>query len=809
MATIPEAFMAAQRHHRAGRLAEAEQGYRGILAIDPKHSGSLHFLGVIAHQSGRGDIAVQLIGRALAVDPGSAEAHVNLANALKDQGKLDPAIAHYRQALERNPKDAEVHYALGVALHLKGELVGAMAHYEKAVALNSSIAEAELNLGAIRADRGELEQAAMCYRRALAIRPDYLAAQMNLGSVLSQTGNLPAAAACFERAVAIAPEHAEAHMSLGIALADQGDPDAALAYCERAAALAPDDAGTHLSLGNILAELGRFGEAATHFEYALALKPGSAAAQMNLGAALRELNRLDEAVEHYRRALDLDPALAEAHHNLGLVLQQLGRRDEAAMEQSRALALKPDFAAARFALCMADLPIVYAEESEIARRREAYRQRLRQFCATVEGGAAIGDMAAAVGSNQPFFLAYQQQNDRELQGLYGATVCRIMAEKYPAPAPPPPRPGEPLRVGVVCGYFCRHTVWKLFIKGWVGQLDRRQFQVYGYHTGALRDETTTVAAGLCDRFVRGPLPAARWRASILADRPDILIYPEIGMDAMAAWLAAQRLAPLQCVAWGHPETSGFPTLDFFLSSEMMEPSDGQDHYTEQLIRLPKLSIYYEPIEVEPAPIDRSELGFRSTATVFWCPQSLYKYLPQYDCVFPRIARAAPDCQFAFIRFPYGADVTELFRKRLDRAFSAYGLTAADYCVMLPLLDQDRFVAAAGLCDIALDSIGWSGGATSLESLIPDLPIVTLPGPLMRSRHTAAMLRLMDVTDTIAGTIGDYVSVAVRLARDAAWRMHIRQRTAAAKHRLYRDRSCIAALEEFLLRAAGSDPRRRL
>jgi protein O-GlcNAc transferase len=88
--------------------------------------------------------------------------------------------------------------------------------------------------------------------------------------------------------------------------------------------------------------------------------------------------------------------------------------------------------------------------------------------------------------------------------------------------------------------------------------------------------------------------------------------------------------------------------------------------------------------------------------------------------------------------------------------------------------------------------------TSLESLIHDLPIVTLPGSLMRGRHTMAMLQLLGVTDTIAATICDYVSLAARLAHDLVWRMEVKQRIAVGKHRLYRDRSCIAALEDFLL-----------
>jgi predicted O-linked N-acetylglucosamine transferase (SPINDLY family) len=310
-----------------------------------------------------------------------------------------------------------------------------------------------------------------------------------------------------------------------------------------------------------------------------------------------------------------------------------------------------------------------------------------------------------------------------------------------------------------------------------------------------------LAIEFCDRFVQGPLPGDRWRETILADRPHILIYPEIGMDRGSAWLAAQRLAPIQCVSWGHPNTTGYPTLDYFLSSALMEPPDGQLHYTERLVRLPNLSIYYEPPELPPLTVDRAELGFRLSATVYWCGQSLFKYLPQFDQVFPRIAREVGNCQFAFIASQHGRDVTDRFRKRLDRAFAVFGLKADEYCVFLPRLDPNRFGAAIGQCDIVLDSIGWSGGNSTLEGLAHDVPIVTMAGSLMRSRHTMAILTMMGVTETITDTVDDYVSTAVRLARDVPWRMSLKQQISENKHRAYRDSACISALEVFLCRVA--------
>lgn len=83
---------------------------------------------------------------------------------------------------------------------------------------------------------------------------------------------------------------------------------------------------------------------------------------------------------------------------------------------------------------------------------------------------------------------------------------------------------------------------------------------------ALQDGATEMARKLCDRFVQGPLPVRCWRKEIAKDASHVLIYPDIGMDPGAGQLGAHRLAPVQCVTFGHPKTTGYPTIDYFLSS---------------------------------------------------------------------------------------------------------------------------------------------------------------------------------------------------------------------------------------------------
>ena len=104
--TIQQAIDLAVQHHTAGDLPKAEGIYQQILQADPSQPVALHLLGVIAHQVGKNDIAVDLIGKALVIKPDYAEAHSNLGNVLQEQGKLDDAAKKFDIAIAQNPEMA-------------------------------------------------------------------------------------------------------------------------------------------------------------------------------------------------------------------------------------------------------------------------------------------------------------------------------------------------------------------------------------------------------------------------------------------------------------------------------------------------------------------------------------------------------------------------------------------------------------------------------------------------------------------------------------------------------------------------------
>lgn len=717
-------------------------------------------------------------------------------------GRLAEAERLYRLVCDADPNNARAFHLLGVVAH-QLKRPDAAALLGRAVVLDPNSAEAHNDRGVILAANGLLAEALSCFEGAVALSPSYGEARNNFGRGLRSLGRFDEALVQFEWVLKSSPDSPLAHFNLASVLQPAGRASDAETHLRRAISLRPDFVDAHLHLASLLQQMERLPEALAHAERAVELRPDSAGVRNNLGNILRALGRRDEAIAQYEAALRIDPNLFMAHYNCGVALRGESRIAEARAHFARAFALRPDFLEAELALCMAELPALYQTESEIAERRDAYGSRLANLNADVDGAgpAAAAALSEAIGSHQPFYLPYQGRNDRELQSLYGSLVCKIMAARYATPVmAKPPGPGEPIRLGIVSGFFRQHSNWRIPIRGWLAGLNRDRFHVSGYYTSEERDAETDAAAALCDRFVRGPLSLDGWRRTILDAAPHVLIYPEIGMDKLSAQLAAQRLAAVQCASWGHPVTSGFPTIDYFLSSDLMEPAGAADHYCEQLVRLPNLSIYCEPPQAPSVAIDRAELGLRATAVVYWCCQSLPKYLPQFDEVFARIAAEVPDCQFTFIEFAGGRGVTEMFRARLDRAFEALGLDAADYCVFLPRLAADRFVAAIGQCDVVLDSIGWSGCNSILESLVHDLPVVILAGEMMRGRHSAAILEMMEIRDTTARTIDEYVSIAAALGLSRARRAELSARIAEGKHRLYRDRECIEALEAFLDKA---------
>jgi protein O-GlcNAc transferase len=204
-------------------------------------------------------------------------------------------------------------------------------------------------------------------------------------------------------------------------------------------------------------------------------------------------------------------------------------------------------------------------------------------------------------------------------------------------------------------------------------------------------------------------------------------------------------------------------------------------------------------------MQRAALGLRNDAVVYLCCQSLSKYLPRDDAVWPRIAARVPTAQFLYLSAP-GGNGDAVFRARLQRAFAGAGLDWTRHCVLAAPVPHAAFPALLRVADVFLDSIGWSGCNSTLEAVACDLPIVTTPTGLMRGRHSAAILTCMGLAHRIAPDIDGYVESAVRLA-DAGERARAVAEVRGNRSSVFGNAAPVRALEDFLAAVAmhGSLP----
>ena len=325
---IAQWFNTALADQRAGRLAEAERVCRHILVIDPDHAHTLHLLGLIEHQLGHSEVAIERIRKAILRNGRDPAFHHNLGNILRGQGRLAEAMACYERALALAPDSVDTLYNLGNTCQDLGQTERAIGYFERALRLRPDAVELHNNLGSALQDLGRLDEAVASYREALALQPDAVEIHDNLAGALRSQGELAAAVACYERAIALRPDRIESQIGLGVVLRDQGQLGEAVARYERALALAPDHPETLDNLGIVLVDLGRLEEAVAHHERALAVRPDSAEAHYNLGSALQRQGRYAEALACYGRALSLKPDHAGAHLNRSLALLITGQFEE-------------------------------------------------------------------------------------------------------------------------------------------------------------------------------------------------------------------------------------------------------------------------------------------------------------------------------------------------------------------------------------------------------------------------------------------------------------------------------------------------
>ncbi|GAB4137823.1 MAG: hypothetical protein Tsb009_05590 [Planctomycetaceae bacterium] len=815
--------------HRAGKFREAEPIYREILRIDPNHTDALNLLGLVHHSLGKSDEAATCLQKAVELQSNSAVYLCNLGTIQNARGEREAAERNFRAAIERNPNYTAAYYNLANTLREKNQFQEAIENYRRAIERNCHSPDVYNNLGLTYDALGQHEQAQQAYQKAIEFNPRHPEAVPNFISSLIDSQRLDTARLICQQALSDHPGNVRLWNLAGTIALRSGETEQALARFQKARQIAPQDEETVLHLASVFQECGQYRKAAELLNDLLADNAKSVDALNLLGIIRREQGRIEESESCFRRALEMSPSSAETWCNLGNTLKQQRKDSEAIDAYERALQHRPNLAVVhanlssmyesegrvekarhhlRAALAVRPspshilkdailLPPVAASIKEMRQSRNQLQEKLDRLC---QQGFVLDSARELVPPC--FYAAYQGENDRPLQ----ETIAKLCPSSFQKPDLESKlntalQSDGRIRVGFISSFFREHTIGRL-MEGWITHLSREAFHV-SLLTPTLHDDDLgqrlRKAADSVVTLTQN-LPVALNRAA--AEQLDVLVYADVGMDPLTSTMARSRVADVQCVTWGHPVTTGMQTIDYFLSSELLEVENADSHYSERLIKWPTLPTFYRTPQFPDVTARREQFGLPTTGTFYFCPQSLFKFHPDFDEILAEILRSDANGFLVLIAGLHD-HWTELLMNRLRTILGR----DIERVHVLPRQSRERFLRLMSLADVMLDTLHFGGGNTNYEAFALGVPVVTLPSNFMRGRVTAALYAKMGITDGTARTAEEYVQRAVTLGTNREFRTHFREQIKASRAKLYDDFESLACFEQLLHGAVKERPLR--
>lgn len=743
--SVSERLNLAKGLHAAGRLAEAEKLYQQVLDDDPTHPVALHFLGVIALQSGKHEQAVELITKAISIKPDFAEAYNNLGTALKALRRYDEAISAYQQSLIFKPDFTDAHYNLGFLMQQMNRPGEAVSHFHQVIAIHPNRVDAHGGLGLAYKALGRLNEAVASYQKALTHRPDSVSLCIELGLLLQQSGDPEGAVGIYKKILMIQPDHANALFNLGKLYHELGQLNASVESYQKGLHANPERADALCNLGLALQDLGRMDEALASYHQAITINPGLLEAHYNLGNALQSRKKLNEAILSYQKALEINPGFVQALNNIGAALNDLGRLDEAVEIYQSVLQDKPDYAEGHNNLGNSLFSL-----GDIEASISCYQK-------------AIAEHPDYYGAFSNLLLAEQYRPGHTAETLY-ELHCRWderYALTFKSAWPNHQNTREPdrtLRIGFVSADLGRHPVG-YFAVGLLEHL--RQFNIETFcYSDRIADDLTKRIQSLFNVWHNTRDASDEAVTSIIAqDKIDILIDLSGHSAHNRLLIFARKPAPIQ-VSWaGYVSTTGLSAMDYLVSDRFSTLEGEEPFYSEKIIRMPDQWLCYEPPSYAPdvAPLPAQKNGYVTFGS-FSNPGKLNA------AVVSTWAKILCEVEGSRLLIKYRGIDTASNIKRLTKMFGEAGIPASRL-ILEGRSPHADLLARYNDVDIALDPFPYSGGLTTYEALWMGVPVITIPGETFASRHSQSHLETIGHSEFVARDLDHYVGLAVEWAHD--------------------------------------------
>tara|TARA_Y100001968_G_scaffold185546_1_gene169943 strand:+ start:8268 stop:10922 length:2655 start_codon:yes stop_codon:yes gene_type:complete len=778
-------------------INEAKSLYQRSILINDRYAPALTNLGRIKIKEGNHKEGIYLQLKATQSDPKFAPAWGHLANTYINLGDLKKGEEYIRKYIDLKPNYFYPYFILANIFIEKRNLKEAEINLIKTINLNPNFFMAHVNLGGIYNSIGKLKEAEKSTRNAIKIKPDFADAHNNLGTILLNLDKHKEAEICIKKAIRLRPDFAEAYSNLGNIQRYMGELKAAEISQKKAIKLNPSLAEAYSNQGIILKDLGKLLEAEISTRKAIELSPNCAETHLNLGSILKSLGNLQEAETSTRRAIDLKPDLASAHSNLGNILKEIGKLKEANIFFKSCLRLDPNNLAYHIQ-CKLLISKISLSQGQIEVEREEINRQI----------SIIGKEENIIYNNKSdisyigfiFYLAYHNCDDDKIilkniannlskkSGLINKSFNKEKQIKSMSKR-------ESIRLGICSDFLYSHSISYCYLEI-IKDFANSGIEVIIFKSNSSNsDNITKSIESIVSKTIILPDSLGTSCQLILNESIDILCYLDIAMSAKTYLMSLSRLALVQVLTAGHPNTSGSPNIDYFISSKNVETEDSDKYYSERLIRLNRLTVNSPLIEINESKFKRTDLNISDNDFLIGLPHSLFKYHPDFDYILDRILEEIPNAYLLF--FEVGK------RQEIDLLKSRWGVNSKlilKRVITSPRVEFDKYLAMIKTLDIILDPFYVGMGTTFYHSMAAGVPVVSMPTNQNRGRLVYAAYKQMGVKNPpIATSPEEYISLCRKLASNNSYKEDIKnQILSKSKEKLFNDKTIFKEYIEFFM-----------
>ncbi len=611
------------------------------------------------------------------------------------------------------------------------------------------------------------------------------------------------------------------HALQGLAVVCQkrGNLKRAIRILALAAKAHPDAVAPHLALGTIYLEMKEHRQAWERFRKCLLIDTNFLDAWRGAYHCACALKKLDTALSIAQKLIEIDSTNPRSYEYYGKVLFELNQPKACGDAFAMALTLQPDnliyyLNAANPCGRVPRLGVdVYSLLCSVKASCSSANSSLTEFQSRLASGNR-GLMPFA------YYCAYSPCNLKEIYGSYYSALERI----YQAELNYAKTKGCELRnsysinhsnnshschagsqgkirVGLLSRYFSAHSNTQAF-EGLIHYLDRDRFELVLIHRSAtVVDVIQLKLNALADEVVYLWDSLEYSYALLQSLAIDILFFTDLGMNPYDFMIPALRICPIQVTGWGLPHTSGLGSIDYYLSSNLIESEKHQDEYVERLVLLDGLPCCFMAKNLSYRRVSRDYFMLPSDCVLLGCTQNFWKIHPDFDLIIEKIAYRLPDVVFVFVETGVEGSNQSFVQRVAKRAPRAYSrsifLARASTADFLPLCD---------CLDVILDTPYYGAGVTAYMSMYVGAPTVCFSGQRLRDSTTAAIYRYLSIENApIAYSVQDYIDHAINLANDFDLRLQIKKDTVAAAHRLYDNQEYVRSFEKFCFGLVDKSP----